>query len=170
MIAQSIYHGVRRFDSRGRKLILKTLEAHAGLERQRFGELDGHERLEIVADAIGAEDVVGGWGGSVEALIFRQQSRPVPSLVITLELKSETYPVAADALVLIPRQDAGFALHQLVIIAEQPEGNTVRAGGDDAFHHTGPALLRVVKKFGDSYIQFDAPPRDFEVDLDLLGL
>src|SRR5437879_3776089 len=120
MIAQSIYHGVRRFDSRGRKLILKTLEAHARLKRQRFGELNGQERLEILASTVGAEDIVGGWGGSVEALIFRQQGGPAPSLVITFELKSETDAVAADALVLIPRQDAGFALHQLVIIAEQP--------------------------------------------------
>src|SRR5579862_4073548 len=103
MIAQSIYHGVRRFGSRGRKLVLKTLEADARFERQRSGEQDSHDRLEILAGAVGGQDIARGRGDSVEALVFRRQSGPAPSLVIALELKSETHAVAANPLVLIPR-------------------------------------------------------------------
>ena len=52
MIAQSIYHGVSRFDSRGRKLGLKSLEAHARGEGERLGELDREGGLEILAVAV----------------------------------------------------------------------------------------------------------------------
>ena len=52
VVAQSIYHGISRFDSRGRKLGLKSLEADAGRECQRFGDNDRDGGFKILAVAI----------------------------------------------------------------------------------------------------------------------
>src|SRR5260370_32050989 len=101
MIAQSIYHRISRFGSRGRKLVLKTFIAHPGGERQRFSEHNGYEWLEILASGVGAEDIVRRGRRAVEPLIVSHQRGPAPSLVITLELKTETHAVAADVFILI---------------------------------------------------------------------
>src|SRR5215471_4394321 len=115
MIAQSIYHGISRFGSRGRKLVLKTLEAYTGGERQRFGDHYGYEGLEILAGAIGTEDIGWRWRRAIELLRVGLHGGAAPSLMIALELEAEANALAADMLVLVARQDACFPFDQLIV-------------------------------------------------------
>src|SRR5262249_4595617 len=115
MIAQSIYHGISRFDSRGRKLGLKSLETHARREGERLGDDDREGGFKILTVAVR------------RFRAFQSPGVAVPSLMVTFELKAQARPVAAESLVVVAREDSGVSLDQLVVIAEEPEGNRARA-------------------------------------------
>src|SRR6476646_7635698 len=105
MIAQSIYHGVSRFVSRGRKLCLKSLETHAGRECQRFGDDDCDTWLKILAVAVKHRRIV------------RRLRNPVPFRVVTFELEGQTESVVSESLLFVPGQNSRVPLDQLVIVA-----------------------------------------------------
>src|SRR5450432_2136648 len=102
MIAQSIYHGVSRFSSRGRKLVLKSLEARSYRKGERLREHNRKHGLEILAGTVCGERIGRRFRGSAKPEIFGRLRGAIPTLVIALELESEAQPIAADPLVLIP--------------------------------------------------------------------
>src|SRR5262245_16793916 len=158
MIAQSIYHGVSRLDTRGRKLGLKSLEADASRESQRLSQHDSDGGLEVVTIAIQGFRVLESFGGTI------------PEGVIALELEAEAHPVAAQTLVIVASQDSGVSLNQLVAIAEQPKSESVRAGRGHTFDYAGPALGRVIQEFRYVHFETDTAADDLEADFDLIGL
>src|SRR6266542_3180765 len=155
MIAQSIYHGVSRSDSRGRKLVLKSLlvlkplKAETGRKGQRLREHDGDRGLKIMSGAI------------QQFRTFRTAGGPAPLLVIALKLEAEAYAVASHLLVFITGQKPRVALDQLVVIAEQAERKCAGAVTGDGFHHAGPALRGVVEELRNIHFEGNAAPGDF---------
>src|SRR5437899_2618583 len=90
--------------------------------------------------------------------------------MVAFELEGQTEAIGSQALILVAGQDSCIALHQLVVIAEQPEGDAARAITCDAFHDAGPALCGVIDELGHIHFESDAAAGDLEVYFHLVGL
>src|SRR5947207_15505587 len=90
--------------------------------------------------------------------------------MVAFELEGQTEAIGSQALILIAGQDSCIALHQFVVIAEQPEGDAARAITCDAFHDAGPAMCGVIDERGNIHVKRDAAAGDLEVYLHLVGL
>src|SRR5258706_13823352 len=98
MIAQSIYHGVSRFDSRGRKLCLKSLETHARRKCERFGDDDSDGGFKILAVA-------------VECFrICRRLRGLVPFRMVALKLEAQTHVIVSELVSVKSGQDSRVPL------------------------------------------------------------
>src|SRR5260370_36093845 len=93
-----------------------------------------------------------------------------PAWMIALELEAQADAIAAQPLVFVAGQDSCIAFHQLVVIAEQPEGDPARAIACDAFHDACPALGRVIEELGHIHFESDAAAGHLDMSLYLVGV